>query len=137
MRRGPDPWSGTPVLIGLALDRSDAGTAAFARDYRRALESPAAAYLGSRSYSVYLCHLPIIAVCHSLWLDLFPTALQAATFLGVAAMAVPLTLIAADLLYRGIERPEASRCFGSRLARRTPKAVAATALSSARERVRS
>ena len=126
----PLGWDAVPILVwalaltGLALDRSDAGTAAFARVYRRALESPAAAYLGSRSYSVYLCHLPIIAVCHSLWLDLFPTALRAATFLGVAAMAVPLTLIAADLLYRGIERPGIA--LGSRLARRT-QAVAATA----------
>ena len=114
-------WDVVPLLIwalvfaGLVLDRSTADAASFARTYRRYLESPIATYFGSRSYSVYLGHLPIIGVCHWVWLDIFPLAGRATTFFGVSAMVVPLTIIAAEMLYRGIEQP--GIVLGSRLAR--------------------
>jgi peptidoglycan/LPS O-acetylase OafA/YrhL len=110
------------VLAGLILNSSDADTASFARVYQRCLGSRAATYFGSRSYSVYLCHLSVIAICHSLWLGIFPVAGRALTFLGVSAMAVPLTIIAAELLYRGIEQPGIA--LGSWLARRNEVVVA-------------
>ena len=114
-------WDVVPLLIwalvfaGLVLDRSTADAASFARAYRRYLESPIATYFGSRSYSVYLGHLPIIGVCHWVWLNIFPLAGRAATFFGVSAMVVPLTIIASEMLYRGIEKPGIA--LGSRLAR--------------------
>jgi peptidoglycan/LPS O-acetylase OafA/YrhL len=77
----------------------------FAKIYYLALESPAATYFGSRSYSVYLSHWPIITVCTWLWLRLFPTAAPALTFIGVALLTIPLTLLVSELLYRAIERP--------------------------------
>ena len=114
-------WDSVPLLIwvlvfaGLVLDRSNAEVTSFARTYRRWLEGPVATYFGSRSYSVYLGHLAIIGVCHWVWLDIFPLAGRAATFFGVSAMVVPLTIIAAEMLYRGIEQPGIA--LGSMLAR--------------------
>ncbi len=113
-------WDSVPLLIwvlvfaGLVLDRSNAEVTSFARTYRRWLEGPVATYFGSRSYSVYLGHLPLVGVCHWVWLDMFPLANRAATFFGVSAMVVPLTILAAELLHRGIERPGIA--MGSRLA---------------------
>jgi peptidoglycan/LPS O-acetylase OafA/YrhL len=113
-------WGWTIIMTGLALNRPVVDGALFANVFRHAVESPAATYLGSRSYSVYLCHVPIIAICHSFWLGLFPTAMRVSTFFGVSAMVVPLTLIAAELLYRGVEQPRIA--LGSRLARRLQRA---------------
>jgi peptidoglycan/LPS O-acetylase OafA/YrhL len=124
----PLAWDAVPLMVwvlvftGLTLDRANAGKTLFARVSRHALESSVATYFGSRSYSIYLCHLPIISVCHAFWLDLFPTALHVKTFFGVAAMALPLTLIISELLYRGIERPGIA--LGSILARRNEVAAA-------------
>lgn len=71
------------------------------------------AVLAVFSFSTYLCHLQVIAICYWFWLFLFSTA---PTFLGFPMMVVPLTIIAAELLYRGVERPGIA--LGSRLARR-------------------
>ena len=104
-------WDAVPLLIwvlifvGLILDRSNTEGASFARTYARWLESPAAIYFGSRSYAVYLAHLPIIAVCHWVWLDILPLASRTTTFFGVSAMVIPLTVLTAELLHRAIERP--------------------------------
>jgi peptidoglycan/LPS O-acetylase OafA/YrhL len=68
------------------------------------LKSRAALYFGSRSYSIYLCHLPLIAVCHYAFAAIFPNASSLNTFLGLGAMVIPSTVISADLLYRTIER---------------------------------
>ncbi len=63
-------WDGVPLLIwvlvfaGLILNRTNAEGTSFARSYGRCLESPVATYFGSRSYSVYLGHLPLVGVCH-------------------------------------------------------------------------
>jgi peptidoglycan/LPS O-acetylase OafA/YrhL len=118
-----DSW-GVPLLIwgliitGLALHPS-AQTSLFARIYRLALESPAAVYFGSRSYSTYLCHLQIISVSYWLWLSLFSTA---PTFLGLSILTVPLTIVAAELLYRCVERPGIA--LGSRMARGRMQTIA-------------
>jgi peptidoglycan/LPS O-acetylase OafA/YrhL len=115
-------WDAAPLLIwglvmvGLSLNLSDPGTASFARAYRFVLESPTAAYFGSRSYSVYLGHWPVFVLCHALWLYMFPTAMHVSTFIGVSAMTIPGTLIFSELLYRGIERPGIA--LGSRMASR-------------------
>ena len=113
-------WGSVPLLIwalvftGLILDRSKLEAAPFARTYACCLESSTATYFGSRSYAVYLAHLPLIAVCHWVWLDIFPLASRAATFFGLAGMVVPLTVVAAELLHRGVERPGIA--MGARLA---------------------
>lgn len=104
------------VMTGLTLDRSDINTGAFARFYDLCLASPAAMYLGSRSYSVYLCHLPIISVCHWAWQNAFPASNQLPTFLGVAAITIPFTVFASELLYQLVEKPGIA--IGSKLASR-------------------
>lgn len=114
---------GVPLLIwgliitGLALHPSSQSSL-FARIYRVALESPVAIYFGSRSYSTYLCHMQIITISYWLWLSLFSTA---PTFLGLSILTVPLTIVAAELLYRWVERPGIA--LGSRLARGRMQAV--------------
>lgn len=117
-----DSW-GVPLLIwgliiaGLALHAS-AQTSPFARAYRVALESRIAVYFGSRSYSTYLCHLQIISIAYWLRLSLFSTE---PTFLGLSVLTVPLTIIAAELLYHWVERPGIA--LGSRLARGSMQAT--------------
>jgi peptidoglycan/LPS O-acetylase OafA/YrhL len=113
----------TVVMTGLLLSPAISGASRFVRIYQRVLESGVATYFGSRSYSTYLCHWPIIVVCHAVWLVLFPMASRASTFFAVAAMAVPVTLIISELLYRGVEQPGIA--LGSWLARRS-EAVAMT-----------
>jgi peptidoglycan/LPS O-acetylase OafA/YrhL len=119
----PLGWEAVPLLVwalvltGMTLNRMDAATASFARGFHCALEGRVPTYFGSRSYSIYLSHFPIIAVCHSLWLSAFPMALSTPTFFGLSLMTVPSTLIASELLYRGIELPGIA--LGSWLARRS------------------
>jgi peptidoglycan/LPS O-acetylase OafA/YrhL len=122
----PLSWDAIPilawvfVLTGLVVNWSDANP--LSRVYRLALESRAATYFGSRSYSIYLCHPALIAVCHLLWIDIFPLASRAITFLALSVMVVPLTVITAELLHRGIERPGIA--LGSWLARRKVEGMA-------------
>jgi peptidoglycan/LPS O-acetylase OafA/YrhL len=90
------------IVLGLEQSRSGVKGASFVR---LALESRPAIFIGSRSYSTYLCHMPIIAICHRLWFIASPLAKSAPTFLALTAMTVPVTLFFAELLYRGVERP--------------------------------
>jgi peptidoglycan/LPS O-acetylase OafA/YrhL len=80
------------------------------------LEGGIATYFGSRSYSVYLCHFPVIAVCLFLLYSIVPEAGSLQTFVLLTAVGVPAILLAAELLYRGVERP--GILLGSALAAR-------------------
>jgi peptidoglycan/LPS O-acetylase OafA/YrhL len=94
------------ILVVLGLERPRAASAdLFSRGFGRALESRPAQFIGSRSYSTYLCHMPIIAICHRVWLVIAPHATSHATFLALLLMTVPLTLLFSELLYRCVERP--------------------------------
>jgi peptidoglycan/LPS O-acetylase OafA/YrhL len=110
---------GWPLLIwallytGLALDRSGPRSRLFAQIYQMALESRFAIYFGSRSFSVYLSHVLITATCYWFWVSFFATA---PTFFGLSALAIPLTIVSAELLYRYVEQPGIA--FGSSLVRR-------------------
>jgi peptidoglycan/LPS O-acetylase OafA/YrhL len=84
--------------------------------YKSLLESEVAKYCGSRSYSLYLGHSPVIAFCHFLFYSKFPEARPALTFFGLTLISVPAIIAASELLYRSIERP--GILFGSRLAAR-------------------
>jgi peptidoglycan/LPS O-acetylase OafA/YrhL len=92
------------LVIGLEAPRT-APSDKFGRWLRYALESRPVRFLGSRSYSTYLCHMAVIAICHRLWLSASPQATPAVTFLALIFMTVPLTLVASELLYRAVERP--------------------------------
>ena len=111
-----DNW-GRPLLIwtiafvGVARDPSVSEVSFFARLYTLALESPIAIYFGSRSFSTYLCHMPVIAVCYWFWLVLF---FAAPGFIALSATVIPITMITSELLYRGVERPGIA--LGTRLA---------------------
>lgn len=84
--------------------------------------SPIAAYLGARSYSVYLVHMPMMMLVA--WLMTGNLALAetpARIMVGVGT--VLATLAASDLLYRFVERPMIA--LGARLARRRPTVLQA------------
>jgi peptidoglycan/LPS O-acetylase OafA/YrhL len=116
--------------LGLAPSQPR-GATAFTRHFRLALESRPARFIGERSYSTYLCHMPIIALCHRLWLLTSPVAKSTPTFLALTAMTVPLTILLSELLYRGVERPGIAlgammaRAMESRSAGRLAKPAAA------------
>lgn len=94
------------VIVVLGLERArGAAENLFTRSVSLALESRSAAFIGSRSYSTYLCHMPVIAICHRILLLASPLAAPIATFLALVLMTVPLTLLFSELLYRGVERP--------------------------------
>lgn len=110
---------GRPLLIwallftGLALNRLDPRTSVFAQVCEWALESRIAIYFGSRSFSTYLSHFLIIAICYWGWVSVFETA---PSFFGLSALTVPFVVVAAEFLYRYVERPGIA--LGSRLVRR-------------------
>ena len=85
-----------------APERGAAGVAR--RLWRAAFGARLPCWMGARAYSVYLAGLPILqGLLFLLGPRLGPSPGLAA--IELAALAVPLTLIAAELLYRGIERP--------------------------------
>ncbi len=84
-------------------------------------ESRVAAWLGARSYSIYILHSPIIAITAWAVLRFHPfTRIEAFVLLG--CIAIPLTILAADLMYRFVERPMIEK--GRRLASQMQKGAA-------------
>jgi len=88
----------------------------------RLFASPLAIYLGARSYSVYLVHMPMMMlVAWAMTNNLALTDTPARILVGVGT--VLATLITSDLLYRFVERPMIT--LGARLAGRRPAAMQA------------
>lgn len=90
-----------PVGAGAALVTAGAGLAVLCPllygSIDRALRARPAAWLGSRSFSLYLTHFPIVlALAFGLGRPGLPT---------LAATAIPLSLLAAELFHRAVERP--------------------------------
>jgi peptidoglycan/LPS O-acetylase OafA/YrhL len=80
----------------------------------RLLDGPLAAYLGARSYGIYILHMPIlIACCWVAYSALGLTSYTAACVTGVLTTAA--TFILAEIVYRTVERPAIN--FGKRLGR--------------------
>ena len=103
------------VYLGLIAAREGAPESLHARLHRRLWEHPVLLYFGSRSYSIYLAHIPVIALCHFVWLTMKPMAGPMETFVGLSTMTVPVLIATAELLYRGIEQPGIA--LGTRIAR--------------------
>lgn len=86
------------------------------------LQSKPAQYLGARSYSVYLIHLPVLQL--STWaIVTHVTVTQSQLTLLLVLVVTPLVLIASDVLYRLVERPMIA--LGARLANATPRTATA------------
>ncbi len=82
--------------------------------------SPMAVYLGARSYSVYLVHMPMMMlVAWAMTEHLALAETPARVLVGVGT--VLATLAASDVLYRFVERPMIA--LGARLAGRRPAAI--------------
>jgi peptidoglycan/LPS O-acetylase OafA/YrhL len=69
------------------------------------LENRVGTFLGARSYSVYLCHMPVIGVVLYLLSALLVDPSRAILFFVLLACVTPLTLGFAYLLYVAIEQP--------------------------------
>jgi peptidoglycan/LPS O-acetylase OafA/YrhL len=89
----------------LRLEQPQAGSnGALDRCFKTAFISPAARYLGVRSYSTYLIHEPVIHIIVYICIKRFALGMTP-TFV-VALLAAPVaTLLAAILLYRYVEAP--------------------------------
>ncbi|HEV7493742.1 acyltransferase [Baekduia sp.] len=74
-------------------------------------------WLGSRSFSLYLVHHPIVLA--------FAYGLHAPPFATLLALAVPASLIGAELFHRIVERPchRLARAAGAQVAQRTTRAA--------------
>jgi peptidoglycan/LPS O-acetylase OafA/YrhL len=74
----------------------------FHKAYKWALESNVVVYFGSRSYSIYLSHILVIAGVQWFWLQIF-SALP--NLVALTVMTLLATTVTAELLYRYVERP--------------------------------
>lgn len=70
--------------------------------YSCALTNPVAQYFGSRSYSIFLCHYPIISTI--VWL-VFSYSGTVPGMLLLSCLSIPATIIVSELTYRCIELP--------------------------------
>jgi peptidoglycan/LPS O-acetylase OafA/YrhL len=101
------------LVTFLGLVACPSGSNYFHKAYKWTLESRVALYFGSRSFSIYLSHVLIIAGAQWFWLRFFSGL---PNFLALAVMTLPATLITAEFLYRYVELPGIR--LGSLLARR-------------------
>ena len=102
------------VYLGLIVGREEGSDSLYAQVHRRLWENPLILYFGSRSYSIYLTHMLTITLCHFIWMKVKPMAGPMETFVALSIMTVPVTMAAAELLYRSVERPGIA--LGSRIA---------------------
>jgi peptidoglycan/LPS O-acetylase OafA/YrhL len=87
--------------------------------WRRLLESPLPQYLGSRSFSLYLIHEPVVVA--------YSYALHGRPGLrGLLTVALPIALLLSEAFYRLVERPSLSlaRRLGTRMTRTPSSALA-------------
>jgi peptidoglycan/LPS O-acetylase OafA/YrhL len=87
--------------------------------WQRVLESPMLQYLGSRSFSLYLVHEPVV-VAYAFALHGRPG------LIGLLTVALPVALVLSEAFYRLVEQPSLNiaRRLGGR-ATRTPTSVLA------------
>jgi len=77
-------------------------------------------WVGSRSYAIYLCHLPIYTGVREFWFRVFPAGRVAGQGdeMRFLLTALPLVFIVAELNYRFVEKPLRDR--GRRIAAQQP-----------------
>ena len=102
-----------PFVAWMQLERpADALSARIDRCFRWAFLSGPARYLGTRSYSTYLIHEPIIHVIVYICIKRFSLGMWPTVVLTLAVTPV-LTVLAAVILYRYVEAPAIA--YGKRL----------------------
>lgn len=106
----PLGWQAVPLfawilfLYGL-VQSEKIGREKFRYIFQLLLSSRLAVYFGSRSYSIYLSHLPIVMALHAFWFYRVPTMGRAETLVVVGATSMLATVLASEILYRLIEKP--------------------------------
>jgi peptidoglycan/LPS O-acetylase OafA/YrhL len=89
------------VYFGLPAVKLESASV-IGRIYELALNSRLAVYFGSRSYSIYLVHYPIISIV--VWL-FFARSTPLPNMLLLSCICIPLTVVISELAYRTIESP--------------------------------
>lgn len=95
------------------------------RLYRLCFDSRLAQYLGTRSYSTYLVHMPLVAVAHWAAFSLIGLGSPSWNFALLCLMVIPATLLLSEATYRFVEVPGIR--FGTGLLRRRAKRAAGIA----------
>jgi peptidoglycan/LPS O-acetylase OafA/YrhL len=89
------------VFFGLPIDRLS-NPNHVERFYKLVLQNRLALYFGSRSYSIYLCHYPIISIL--VWL-LLQYSSSLPNMLLLTCTSMPLIILTSELAHRWIELP--------------------------------
>jgi peptidoglycan/LPS O-acetylase OafA/YrhL len=89
--------------------------ASYDGDYiiRSRLLKPVFLWCGSRSYAIYLTHVPMFMLAHELWLRFDGAPVNGQFILAFEIMAAALVIVASELNYRLVERP--FRAYGRRI----------------------
>ena len=119
-------WLGVWLAVYLYLineDRWRAQRSSFARLADWALRSRWATFLGARSYSVYVVHLPIIQLLTWLIAPRWSFS-QTEWFFVLSAVTLPVTFVVSGVLYELVERPLIK--LGARLAQPRPRPAPAS-----------
>lgn len=90
------------------------------RMFRICFESEVAVYLGSRSYSTYLVHMPVITLVQWATFAMVGSTGPYTRLAVLSLLVIPAVLVVSELTYRLAERPGIH--FGSWLARQRSKA---------------
>jgi peptidoglycan/LPS O-acetylase OafA/YrhL len=109
----PLAWDAAPLLIWAAVyatlitDRRElhAIDEAAMNVVSLVLESRVPLFMGTRSYSIYLCHMPVISVVLYALTWFFIDLSKTEAFLLLVIIVVPFTLAFASILYLSVERP--------------------------------
>jgi peptidoglycan/LPS O-acetylase OafA/YrhL len=109
-------WAGFVMWLRTIPATSQSGNR-FGVAFNAAFNSKTAHYLGTRSYSTYLIHEPIIETLVFLCIKRFALGLLPTIFVTLL-FAIPLTLIASMALYRLVEAPAIA--YGKRLFNEVP-----------------
>jgi peptidoglycan/LPS O-acetylase OafA/YrhL len=94
------------------------------------LESRFSIFMGTRSYSIYLCHITVMSVVLYVLTYLFVHTSKIEVFLSLFVIVTPLTFALACILYLTIERP--GIVLGNLLSARTTKVANVLAAAASR-----
>jgi exopolysaccharide production protein ExoZ len=118
----PSDWNRV-LVYGTSSAMLIAGVVAWERMQGRSILHPLSG-LGDRSYSLYLSHVPVIAVAGLLWRRLLPTPMPAAHLAALSATFI-VALLAGFATFHLIEAPLLRLSRGARLRPVTAKVIAA------------
>jgi len=104
------------IFFGLIVDLQKPQTSGFENVLGKIFDNRVTLHLGKISYSIYLAHIPVIAVAQALVFKWFPELSQKHHLLALAVFTIPMTVFSSHLLYNWVEKPGIR--WGSKLAKK-------------------